>query len=128
MESFGVKGVRIPPSSPTWNSDVEAFHGLIEDEFYEIEEYRGREEFMGKAWAYQLWFNYKRKVPLEIFEEVPHGEISLGVFNLPPLIVDQASVYLARKERIYPGWLPCGGISQIVVEKLLTFPGLAISF
>ena len=47
--------------------------------FYEIEEYRGREGFMGKAWAYQLWFNYKRKnrnrdrkTPLEIFGELPH--------------------------------------------------------
>ncbi len=96
LESFGVKGVRIPPSSPTWNSDVEAFHGLIEDEFYEIEEYRGREEFMGKAWAYQLWFNYKRKnrnrgrkTPLEIFGELPHKGISPEVFNLAPVIVDQ---------------------------------------
>jgi len=37
-------------------------------------------EFIGEAWAYQLWFNYKRKnkwrgrkPPLEIFQEVPHG-------------------------------------------------------
>ena len=112
LEEFGVKWVRIPPSSPTWNSDVETFHGLIEDEFYAIEDYRDGGEFMGKAWAYQLWFNYKRKnrnrgrkTPLEIFEEIPHREISPEVFNLPPLIVDQLlPVWMKERESIQGGY------------------------
>jgi len=111
LESFGVKHVRIPPSSPTWNSDVETFHGLIEDEFYDIEDYRDGGEFIGKAWAYQLWFNYKRKnrwrgrrTPLEIFPEVPHGEISPGVFNLASAIVDYLlSVCMEERESIQSG-------------------------
>jgi len=112
LEGFGVKHARIPPSSPTWNSDVETFHGLIEDEFYEVEDYRDGGEFIGKAWAYQLWFNYKRKnrwrgrkAPLEIFEEVPHGEISPKVFNLPPVIVDQLlPAWLEERESVQGGY------------------------
>ena len=124
LESFGVKHVRIPPSSPTWNSDVETFHGLIEDEFYDIEDYRDGGEFIGKAWAYQLWFNYKRKnrwrgrkTPLEIFQEVPHGEISPGVFNLAPVIVDQLlSAWLEERESIQGGYHV--GSSAMIAQNL----------
>jgi len=30
---------RIPTRSPTFNSDIEAFHKIIEDEFYECERF-----------------------------------------------------------------------------------------
>ena len=50
----GVKQVRIPPRACTWQSDVEASHKTIEDEFYDIEDYRGVEEFKKKAYAYRL--------------------------------------------------------------------------
>lgn len=30
---------RIPPRCATWNSDVEAFHRMIEDDLYEVEEF-----------------------------------------------------------------------------------------
>ena len=61
---------------------------------------------------YQLWFNYKRKnrwrgrkPPLEIFQEVPHGEISPGVFNLAPVIVDQLlSAWIEERESIQGGY------------------------
>jgi hypothetical protein len=35
-EEFGITHERIPPRCCTWNSDVEAFHRMIEDEFYEV--------------------------------------------------------------------------------------------
>jgi len=54
---FGVIHQRIYPRCPTWNSDVEAVHRIIEDEFYECEVYRSKEEFLKKAYAYQLYFN-----------------------------------------------------------------------
>ncbi len=86
--------VRIPPASPTWNSDVETFHRMVEDEFYDLEEYANKEEFTAKAYAYQLYANFKRKnrykggkTPVEILKEV-REDIPLGVFNFRPIILD----------------------------------------
>jgi hypothetical protein len=68
-------------------SDVEAFHKIIED-------YRDIEEFKAKAYAYGLYFNFNRKnrykgwkTPIEIVEE-DGSNISPQVFNLPPIILD----------------------------------------
>ncbi len=36
-EEFGILHRRIPPSAKTWNSDVKAFHRLIEEELYRVE-------------------------------------------------------------------------------------------
>ncbi|MDZ7393721.1 MAG: hypothetical protein ONB25_12570 [candidate division KSB1 bacterium] len=94
LHGFGVRHCRIPPRACTWQSDVEAFHKVIEDEFYDIEGYRDVNEFMGKSYAYELYFNFKRKtrhrgrqIPVEILKDsgdntCPH------VFNLPPVILD----------------------------------------
>lgn len=40
---------RSPPAAHTWQADVETVHGLIEDEFYEVERFTSREEFLAKA-------------------------------------------------------------------------------
>ena len=42
----------IPPGAKTYNSDVEALHGGIEEEFYRIEPIDGEAEFFGKAKVY----------------------------------------------------------------------------
>jgi len=62
--------------SPHLQGDVEAFHRLVEDELYEIESYDNPIEFLGKVYAYQLYFNYIRKnryrenkSPVEILRE-----------------------------------------------------------
>ncbi|MGQ9560411.1 MAG: hypothetical protein ACUVWA_07860 [Candidatus Oleimicrobiaceae bacterium] len=39
-EDAGVKQARVPPRACTWQSDVEAFHKMIEDQFYDIGDYR----------------------------------------------------------------------------------------
>ncbi len=52
---------RIPPRACTWQSDVEVFHKLIEEELYELEDYGGKQEFLGKSYAYALYFNFKRQ-------------------------------------------------------------------
>ena len=62
LSKYDVKHSRILPRSPTWNSDVEAVHRLIEDDFYECELYGSKEEFLAKAYAYPLYFNYERKI------------------------------------------------------------------
>ena len=41
-------------------ADVETVHGLMETEFYEIEKFADRADFMSKADTYQLFFNLER--------------------------------------------------------------------
>jgi len=51
----------IPPGASTYQSDVETFHRLIEDEFYRIEHVGSFMEFFKKAATYILWFNWARR-------------------------------------------------------------------
>ncbi len=96
LREAGIEHVRIPPSSPTWQSDVEAVHKMIEDELYEVEEYRDGIDFLAKAYAYGLYFNFRRKnryrgykTPVEILHEVDSKANSREqVFHLPPVILD----------------------------------------
>jgi len=50
----------IIPGAHTWQSDVETIHNLMEMEFYEIESFSSRLDFINKASSYQLFFNLKR--------------------------------------------------------------------
>lgn len=43
---------RIPPASPTFNSDVESFHRIVEQEFYSCEAFENRTQFFAKAYSY----------------------------------------------------------------------------
>jgi len=68
------------------------FHKIVEDEFYEVEDFRDIVEFKAKAYAYQLYFNYKRKnrwrgrmSPYEIL--ISEG-MNPGVLDLPPPILE----------------------------------------
>ena len=100
LKRYGIHHARIPSHSPTFNSDVEASHRLVEDEFYECELYRDATQFYAKAYAYQLYFNYERKnmwrnkkSPVIINTELG-GKINRGVFNLPPPLLDNAVKHL----------------------------------
>ena len=42
-------------------ADVETAYRLIEDEFYEVERFSSRRNFLQKAASYNLWFNVARK-------------------------------------------------------------------
>ena len=87
----GIVHTQIPPRHCTWQSDIERFNGLIEEEFYMCEPFEDRGDFLAKAYAYQLFFNYGRKnrwrdnrTPAEILrEKMP--EIDEQVLNLPPI-------------------------------------------
>ncbi len=87
--------VRIPPRHCTWQSDVERFNGLIEEEFFMCETFDSEEDFLAKSYAYQLFFNYERKnswrddkAPVEILrEKMP--EIDDQVLNLPPIRLER---------------------------------------
>ena len=57
-------------------ADVETVHGLMETEFYEIETFADRADFINKANTYQLFFNLERpntykehKTPWQLVQE-----------------------------------------------------------
>lgn len=67
-----VRAARAHGVKPTARA-VMTVHGLIEDEFYEVERFSSREEFLAKAATYPLWFTAARtnsykghKTPWEI--------------------------------------------------------------
>lgn len=58
---FNVSTVLILPGVTTFNSDVEDMHRLIEDEFYDIEDYSDKYNFLNNAFTFVVYFNYLRK-------------------------------------------------------------------
>ena len=48
------------PGAHRMQADVETVHGLMETEFYELESFSDRTDFMNKASTYQLFFNLER--------------------------------------------------------------------
>jgi len=86
--------MRIPPSAPTYNSDVETSHARIEEEFYDVESFDTLELLLSKALSYQVYFNlirpntYKKmKSPLKIVEE-EMGSIDPYLLVLQPVVLE----------------------------------------
>ncbi len=86
--------VRIPPAAHTYQSDVETVHRLVEDEFFDLETFSSRSEFLAKAHTYQLYFNLVRPnshkdnlSPCQILERLaPRSPLELCL--LPPVFLD----------------------------------------
>ena len=86
--------VRIPPAAHTFQSDVETVHRLVEDEFFDLESFSGRGDFLSKAFTYQLYFNLVRPnshkqnlSPWQIIERfAPRSPLQLCL--LPPVFLD----------------------------------------
>jgi len=64
------------PGAYRMQADVETVHGLMETEFYEIEKFTDRADFLNKANTYQLFFNLERpntykehKTPWQLAQE-----------------------------------------------------------
>lgn len=91
---FGSQHQRIPPAPHTFQSDVETLHRLIEDEFYDLENFRNRADFLAKASLYQLYFNLARpnshKQGLTPWQIVQHLQprLPLDLCLLPPIFLD----------------------------------------
>ncbi len=65
----------IPPRHCTWQSDVETVHRLVEDEFFDRENFRSPTEFWAQVTTYWYYFNLVRpnrgkewQSPLEILQ------------------------------------------------------------
>jgi len=85
---------RIPVASPTFNSDVETFHRLIEQEFYSCESFDNQVQFFAKALSYSLFFNYFRPnsykdnlCPWQIIKN-KFSNIDKNVLHLIPILLD----------------------------------------
>ena len=84
----------IPPGAHRWQSDVETVHNLIEFEFYEIEIFKDRKDFMQKALTYQTFFNFQRpnsykerKTPWQLAKE-KNPNLPEEALLLPPVDLD----------------------------------------
>jgi transposase len=86
--------VRIPPAAHTFQSDVETVHRLEEDEFFDLEDFSGRGDFLAKVHTYQLYFNLVRRnshkgdqSPWQIIQQLqPRSPLALCL--LPPVFLD----------------------------------------
>src|SRR5918912_727055 len=92
---WGLRHTTCPVRAHTWQADVETVHRIIEDEFYEVEEFSSRADFLSKAGAYNLWFNVGRrnsgkenKTPWEIIHE-KEPTVSAAICALPPVYLDE---------------------------------------
>jgi len=105
-KAFGSKTITIPPGRSTYNSDVEAMHRLIEDEFYDLEDYSNLTNFLSKAFTYICYFNYFRifrykdgKSPIDVLKECQIANINIKkVGLLKPIILDSLVQYLNFKD------------------------------
>jgi len=94
IESANLIHGTIPPGAHRFQSDVETVHNLIEVEFYEIESFSDRDEFMEKAFTYQNFFNFIRpntykenKSPWQLAQE-KRPDIPKEALMLPPVDLD----------------------------------------
>jgi len=91
---FGSQHERIPPGAHTYQSDVETVHRLIEDEFFDLESFSSRADFLAKVSLYQLYFNLARPnshkgglTPWQIIHQLG-PRLPLDICLLPPVFLD----------------------------------------
>lgn len=83
------------PGAHRMQADVETIHNLVEQEFFEIENFKDREDFFAKATSYQIFFNLVRpnsykehKTPLQLaLEKKP--DLNQRLLLVPPVDLDK---------------------------------------
>ena len=105
---FGSQHERIPPGAHTYQSDVETVHRLIEDEFFDLETFSSRADFLAKASLYQLYFNLARPnshkrglTPWQIIQQLA-PRLPLNLCLLPPVFLDYRLEAVRRDDRPTP--------------------------
>lgn len=90
----GARHTFTPPRWPNANADVEAFHRLIEEEFFDLECFSSTEDFMRKVTLYQHYFNLARpngykagRTPWQIIAN-DHPGMQPEVLAMPPVLVE----------------------------------------
>jgi transposase len=104
----GQEHTTIFPGAHRMQADVETVHGLMETEFYEIETFTDRADFISKANTYQLFFNLERpntykehKTPWQLAQE-KKPDLDKRLLMIPPVDLD-------RMLNIYTDSLTQGG-------------------
>ena len=99
-------------------ADVETVHGLMETEFYEIEKFADRKDFISKANTYQLFFNLERpntykehKTPWQLAQEKKP--------DLDKRLLMTAAVDLDALLNAYTTFLAQGG-KDVLTDPLLS--------
>ncbi len=86
----------IPARAHRFQADVETLHNLVEIEFFELEQFKDRWDFLQKAYSYQLFFNLKRPNSYKEFQtpwQIARGknpELPVDIARIPPLFLDDA--------------------------------------
>jgi len=114
------------PGAHRMQADVETVHGLMETEFYEIETFTDRADFMSKANTYQLFFNLERpntykehKTPWQLAQE-KKPDLDKRLLMIPPVDLDALLVeYLntlaqGGKNVLTNPFTICSGVKRIV--------------
>jgi transposase len=90
----GQKHATIFPRAHRMQADVETVHNLIEMEFYELEKFKDKADFINKANSYQLFFNLERpntykenKTPWQLAQEKIPG-LDKRALMLPAVDLD----------------------------------------
>jgi transposase len=103
----GQRHQTIPPGAYRFQADVETVHNLVEVEFYEIETFKNCQDFMNKAYSYQLFFNLLRpnsykenKTPWQLAKE-KNPTLPMEVAMIPPVFLDD--LLDKRLERVAKG-------------------------
>ncbi len=102
IHHYDCKVSRIPPRAPTFNSDVETFHRLGEDEFWAIEDFENTLDLRKQLYTYMIDFNFIRKnsykenkTPYELLlEDYPNA--SKNLLNFVPLVMDENIDYFLK--------------------------------
>ena len=108
---FGMKHYRIPPNSPTYNSDVETSHLRIEKDFYDLEDFDTIGGLSIKALTYLLQFNLLRrnrmkfnKTSFEIVKE-ENPDIKKTIVQFPTIVLDDIGThylkYVSKPNPVY---------------------------
>ena len=111
VEGFGAKHKRIPPRAWSYNSDVETVHSTIEDEFYDLENFKNIKDFHQRVSSYQAYYNLVRSnmnkdymSPWQIIKK-QKPETVINLARLPPLMLDWLGPdYETREELLLKGY------------------------
>ena len=83
----------IPPGRHRFQADVETVHNLMEQEFYEVERFTGRADFLAAADHYQLFFNLARRNSAKE-DKTPWELVNQKLSNPDPMLPLLAVPYL----------------------------------
>jgi transposase len=87
------------PGAHRMQSDVETVHGLMEREFYELETFKDKEDFLNKLYSYLLFFNLARpntykenKTPWQLVKE-KNPNLPIEIAMIPPIDLSNPLYY-----------------------------------